>query len=117
MTAYDIYESVSAGFASPGEEQTRYSVDLERYIIEHPTSSLVVSGKGDSMIEAGIFPGDIAVVDKARIPNLRMLLNEITKEVESLSDEVIVSSQLNQLINRKVFLKLLEHLKKNIKST
>lgn len=68
MTAYDIYESVSAGFASPGEEQTRYSVDLERYIIEHPTSSLLVSVKGDSMIEAGIFPWDIAVVDKARTP-------------------------------------------------
>ncbi|MDB4533494.1 DUF6331 family protein [Vicingaceae bacterium] len=55
--------------------------------------------------------------DKARIPNLRILLNEITKEVESLTDEVVVSSRLNQLMNRKVFLKLLEHLKKNIKST
>lgn len=68
MTYYDIYESVTAGFAAPTEEQTRYSVDLERYIIEHPTSSLLVSVKGDSMIDAGIFPGDVAVVDKARVP-------------------------------------------------
>ncbi len=68
MTTYDIYESVTAGFASPGEEQTRYSMDLERYIIEHPTSSLLVAVKWDSMIDAGIFPGDIAVVDKARTP-------------------------------------------------
>jgi len=68
MTSYDVYESVTAWFAAPAEEQTRYSMDLERYIIEHPTSSLMVSVKGDSMIWAGIFPGDIAVVDKARTP-------------------------------------------------
>lgn len=68
MTVYEVYESVTAGFAAPAEEQTRYSMDLERYIIEHPTSSLLVSVKGDSMIDAGIFPGDIAVVDKARTP-------------------------------------------------
>jgi len=68
MSVYDIYESVTAGFAAPAEEQTRYSVDLERYIIEHPNSSLMVSVKGDSMSWAGIFPWDIAVVDKARVP-------------------------------------------------
>lgn len=68
MTIYDVYESVTAGFAAPAEEQTRYSMDLERYIIEHPTSSLMVSVKWDSMIDAGIYPGDIAVVDKARTP-------------------------------------------------
>ncbi len=68
MTIYDVYESVTAWFAAPAEEQSRYSVDLERYIIEKPISSLLVSVKGDSMIDAGIFPWDIAVVDKAKIP-------------------------------------------------
>jgi hypothetical protein len=56
-------------------------------------------------------------VDTAGIPNLEILFEEIIGEVESLTDEVIMSSQLNQLMNRDMFLKLLEHLKKNIKST
>jgi len=55
-----------AGFSSPGEEQSRYSVDLERYLLEHPVSSILVSVKGDSMINAGIYPWDVVVVDKAR---------------------------------------------------
>jgi len=68
MTVYDIYESVTAGFAAPAEEQSRFSVDLERYIVEQPVSTVLVKVKGDSMINAGIFPGDIAVVDKAKAP-------------------------------------------------
>jgi len=68
MTKYNIYESVSAWFWAPAEEQSRYSVDLERYIIEKPISSILVSVKGDSMIDAGIFPWDIAVVDKSKNP-------------------------------------------------
>lgn len=55
--------------------------------------------------------------DKAGIPNLEILFNEIIEEVKSLVDEVIVSRQLNQLMNRKMFLQLLEHLIQNIKST
>lgn len=68
MSIFDIYESVSAGFWSPAEEQSRYSVDIERYIIENPISCILVRIRWDSMINAGIFSGDIAVVDKARVP-------------------------------------------------
>ncbi len=68
MWNYDIYESITAWFAAPAEESSRYSVDLERYLLEHPITSILVSVKGDSMINAGISPWDIVVVDKAKIP-------------------------------------------------
>ncbi|MEQ9166866.1 MAG: DUF6331 family protein [Fulvivirga sp.] len=54
---------------------------------------------------------------KANISNLENLINQIIEKVAAIKEDVVVSSQLNQLINRKVFLELLEHIKKNIKSS
>lgn len=54
--------------------------------------------------------------DKTGLPNLEILINQTINEVESFDDEVIVSSLLNQLLNRKVFLEQLEHIKMNIKA-
>jgi len=68
VSIHTIYESVWAGFWAPAEEQSRFSVDLEQYIIDAPISSILVRVKWDSMIDAGIFPGDIAIVDKAKTP-------------------------------------------------
>ncbi len=38
-------------------------ISLDSYLIDSPTSTIVVSVKGDSMVEAGILDGDLAVVD------------------------------------------------------
>jgi len=56
MSKYEIYESIAAGFHAPAEEQSRYSIDLDSYVIEHPNTSVLVRVKGESMREAGIYP-------------------------------------------------------------
>ena len=43
-------------------------MDLEKYILEKPNASVIVSVKGDSMSEAGIFAWDIVIVDKSISP-------------------------------------------------
>lgn len=48
---------------------------------------------------------------------LKSHLNIIINELYSSNKEVISSAILNQLINREVFIQLLEHLKEKIKST
>jgi DNA polymerase V len=48
-------ERVSAGFPSPAQD----------LCIQHPAATFFVRVSGDSMIEAGIFPGDILVVDRS----------------------------------------------------
>ncbi|MDA9129421.1 S24 family peptidase [Candidatus Gracilibacteria bacterium] len=60
----DIYESISAGFGAPAEEAARQRLSLESYIIEKPNTSVFVSVKGDSMQDAGIYSGDVVVVEK-----------------------------------------------------
>ena len=40
-------------------------IDLNEYIIKHPEATFYVKCQGDSMLGAGIHPGDILVVDRA----------------------------------------------------
>jgi len=60
--------SVSAGFPSPAEDYIEGRLDLNRHLIKHPAATFFVRVAGDSMIDAGIHPGDILVVDRAVEP-------------------------------------------------
>ncbi len=66
MSEYYIYESIAAWFQAPAEEQSRYSVELNTYIIEHPNTSVLLRVQGESMLGAGIYPGDVVIVDKSQ---------------------------------------------------
>jgi DNA polymerase V len=58
-------ERVSAGFSSPAQDFVEKTLDLNELCIQHPAATFFVRVAGDSMIEAGIFPGDILVVDRS----------------------------------------------------
>ncbi len=60
--------SVSAGLPAPAEDYIEGRLDLNRHLIKHPAATFFVRVAGDSMIDAGIHPGDILVVDRAREP-------------------------------------------------
>ena len=57
--------SVSAGFPSPADDYLEDKVDLNQYLVKHPASTFLVRASGESMINAGIFPDDILVVDRS----------------------------------------------------
>ena len=61
-----IAPELRAGFPSPAEEYLHDSLDFNRDLIKHPESTFYGRVIGDSMIDAGINDGDIAVIDKAR---------------------------------------------------
>lgn len=56
---------VSAGFPSPADDFLEGSLDLNEHLIQHPSATFFVRATGDSMINAGIFPNDILVVDRS----------------------------------------------------
>lgn len=58
--------SVSAGLPAPAEDYIEGRLDLNQHLIKHPAATFFVRVAGDSMIDAGIHPGDILVVDRAR---------------------------------------------------
>lgn len=59
-----LAESVRAGFPQAADDSARDSLTIDEYLIEHPSRTVLVRVKGDSMVDAGIHPGDIAVVER-----------------------------------------------------
>lgn len=55
---------VSAGFPSPADDFLERNLDLNNYLIQHPTATFFVRVQGDSMIQRGIRSGDILIVDR-----------------------------------------------------
>lgn len=61
-----LYSSnVQAGFPSPAEDYLDKTLDLNELLITHPSATFFVRVAGDSMRGAGIFPGDILIVDRS----------------------------------------------------
>jgi len=58
-------ERVSAGFPSPAADYIEKTLDLNELCIQHPAATFFVRVDGESMIGAGIFPGDVLVVDRS----------------------------------------------------
>jgi len=58
-------ERISAGFPSPAEDYIEKTLDLNELCIEHPAATFFVRVQGESMIEAGILPDDVLVVDRS----------------------------------------------------
>lgn len=67
--AVPLYSSrVQAGFPSTVDDSVELSLDLNRYVIRHPSSTFFIKVEGDSMEGAGIFSGDILAVDRSLEP-------------------------------------------------
>jgi len=59
---------VSAGFPSPAEDYIEGKLDLNKHLIKHPAATFFVKVTGNSMIDAGIHPGDMLIVDRSIEP-------------------------------------------------
>ena len=60
--------SINAGFPSPAEDYVDVSLNLNDYLVKHPSSTFYIYVKGDSMIGSGIYDGDLMVVDRSLEP-------------------------------------------------
>lgn len=58
-------EKISAGFPSPAQDYVEQRLDLNQLCIKRPAATYFVRVAGDSMIEAGIYPEDLLVVDRS----------------------------------------------------
>ena len=59
---------IPAGFPSPADDHLDPSFDLTRFLFPNPASTFLARVSGDSMTGAGIHPGDLVAVDRARRP-------------------------------------------------
>lgn len=57
--------SIEAGFPSPADDYIEGCLDLNEHLIKHPAATFFVRVSGESMINAGIYPRDILIVDRS----------------------------------------------------
>ncbi|MFH1046778.1 MAG: transcriptional repressor LexA [Patescibacteria group bacterium] len=63
-----ILGTVEAGFPSPAEEENVDTMSLDEWLIGNKEASFMLRISGDSMIDAGIRPGDMVILERGRTP-------------------------------------------------
>lgn len=72
---------VSAGFPSPAADHVEVRLSADQYLVKNPTATYFVRVKGDSMVNAGIYSGDVLVVDRSVEPSIgQIILAEVNGE-------------------------------------
>jgi SOS regulatory protein LexA len=59
-----ILGAVEAGFPTPAEEQLSETMSLDNYLIENKEATFMLRVSGESMIDAGIQPDDMILVER-----------------------------------------------------
>jgi repressor LexA len=73
--------SVRAGFPSPAEEELLDTLSLDEFLVTRPEATYLLTVTGDSMIEAGINPGDLVFVEKGGVPkNIDIVIAQVDGE-------------------------------------
>jgi len=60
--------SVHTGFPNPATDASLRSLDLNKLLIAHSASTYLFRVRGNEWEQAGVFDGDIAIVDRALSP-------------------------------------------------
>ena len=90
---------VEAGFPSPAENYVEQELDLKEHLIRNSDSTFLVRATGKSMVNVGISPGDILIVDKS----LEAKNNSII--IVSIDGELTVKRLIKDNENKKSYLK------------
>ncbi len=88
---------VQAGFPSPADDYMDRALDLNEHLIKHPAATFYCRVSGKSMIDLGIFDGDLLIVDRAVKPVhgdviLAALDGELTCKVLDMHRRRLLSS-------------------------
>ncbi len=87
--------TVSAGFPSPADDFIDKQLDLNDHLIYNKEATFYVKVSGDSMINAGIYDGDLLIVDKSLTPKnnsivIAIINNEFTVKRLKLNNGSII---------------------------
>ncbi len=80
--------SVPAGYPSPLTEQAKELVDINSHLIRNEIATYIFRVKGNAMIDAGIFDGDVLVVDRS---------------IEAKDNDIVLATLNNEFIVKRLF--------------
>ncbi len=78
-----LYSSdVEAGFPSPAEDYEEQDLNLHDYAVRHNAETFFVRAHGSSMINAGVFDGDLLIVDRLEeVSNGRVVIAALDEKL------------------------------------
>ena len=65
-----LFGPISAGYGGDAEEHAEELITLDTLLVSNKKKTFLLRVKGDSMADAGIFEGDLVVVEKGREPKV-----------------------------------------------
>ena len=77
----------AAGFPAPADDLVEKSLDINDLVVKNPSSTFFVRVEGDSMVNAGIFSGDVLVVDRS---------------VEAVDGKIVVAAVYGELVVKRL---------------
>ncbi len=75
-----------AGFPSPATDYIEEDVDLNVHLIKNVPATFIIRVQGKSMMDVGIYDGDLLVVDKSLKPK------NFSTVIANVHDELVVKS-------------------------
>jgi DNA polymerase V len=63
-----MLDGAACGFPNPATDHIDRKLDLNEYLIRHPSATFFARASGDSMNGVGIFDSDLLIVDRAVTP-------------------------------------------------
>ena len=86
LTVPYYLHKAGAGFPSPATDYIEEDVDLNIHLIKNVPATFIIRVQGKSMMDVGIYDGDLLVVDKSLKPK------NFSTVVANVHDELVVKN-------------------------
>ena len=86
LTVPFYLHKAGAGFPSPATDYIEEDVDLNIHLIKNVPATFIIRVQGKSMMEVGIYDGDLLVVDKSLKPK------NFSTVIANVHDELVVKN-------------------------
>ena len=86
LTVPFYLHKAGAGFPSPATDYIKEDVDLNIHLIKNVPATFIIRVQGKSMMDVGIYDGDLLVVDKSLKPK------NFSTVVANVHDELVVKN-------------------------
>ena len=81
---------VGAGFPSPATDYIEDDIDLNSHLITNAPATFIIRVQGRSMVNVGIYDGDLLVVDKSIDPR------NFSTVIANVNEELVVKTLIKE---------------------
>ena len=93
FTQLDVHRANATGFSTPADEYAERGIDLNEQLIKNKPATFFFRMNGDAMTGAGIFSGDVLIVD-------RSITNANGKVIVAVLDGEMIVRRYEKTLNK-----------------